>query len=234
MNGASYFNTGCAKPFDCTKNSFARYYGRGPKQLTYYYNYAGFSAAYFNGDYQFLLSWPDMVAYDGKLYFASAIWFVMAHQSPKPSIHDVMLGRYQPTACKTSSDCNGLLYDATTGVKNNFNVTIEVVNGGPECRGKNAQSSANRSNGFIQMLDLLKAVKVGSELSPVSGCDFIANTNPDPNTSIFAADANLPKAGSQLKVLIDMSDSKCLAQSENGKAMISVTATGIVTACKSK
>ncbi len=234
VNGASYYNTGCADPFDCTSNSFARYYGRGPTQLTYYYNYAGFSAAYFNGDYNFLLKWPDMVAYDGKLYFASVIWFVMAHQSPKPSIHDVMLGRYQPADCKTSSDCNGLQYDPLSGVQNNFNVTIEVVNGGPECRGKNAQASANRSNGFTQMLDLLKAVKVGSELNPVTGCDFIANTNPDPNTSIFAAPANLPKAGSQLQVLLDMSDNTCLAQSTNGTAMISVTATGIVTACNKR
>jgi hypothetical protein len=236
VNGSTYFNTGCSAPFDCTSNSFARYYGRGPKQLTYYYNYAGFSAAYFNGNYNYLLKWPDMVAYDGRMFFQSALWFVMTHQPPKPSIHDVMLGRYQPsaTACLGPFDCNGLQSDPVTGVKNNFNVTIEVVNGGPECRGENKQKSVNRSNGYAEMLELLKAVKTGSELTLVNGCEFIAVTNPDKSVSIFGSAANLSKAGSLLNTWLDMSGSSCQAQCKGGVAMISVTATGILSACKSK
>ncbi len=230
VNGTTYFKDGCTAPFDCS-NSWARYYGRGPKQLTYYYNYAGFSAAFFNGNYNFLLQWPDIVAWDGTMFFTSAIWFVMNHQPPKPSIHDVMLGRYAPNvACTGGADCYGLAFDATTRVKNNFNVTIEIVNGGPECRGKNTQQSANRSNSFMQMLDLLKAVKTGSELNPVSGCDFIAVTSPPASLPIFVNTSLNPK----LSTWLDMSGSACTAQSTGGLAMISVTATGIVEACKSK
>jgi len=237
LSSVDQFRKGCGSPFDCS-SEWAMYYGRGPKQLTYGYNYAGFSAAYFNGDYNFLLKWPDMVAYDGKMFFESAIWFVMTHQPPKPSIHDVMLGRYSPsTACKTTSDCFGLQYDDVTGVKNNFNVTIEVVNGGPECRGvaKTVQSSANRSNGFMQMLDLLDAKKNGSELNPISGCDsFIHNTDPTQPQAVFDTQTIFANStlASPLSTWLEMSQSSCKAQARGGNAMISVTATGIVKACK--
>jgi len=232
VNGGenSYFKDGCAAPFDCSRG-YARYYGRGPKQLTYYYNYAGFSAAYFNGDYNFLLHWPDMVAYDGAMFFTSAIWFVMTHQPPKPSIHDVMLGRYQPAdTCNGGADCCGLAYDATSGVKHNFNVTIEVVNGGPECRGANQYNSKRRSDAFIQMLDLLDAVKTGSELNPVDGCDFIAETGPDKDASIFAVDPLDPQLHTWLNMAKE--EKTCRALAKGGAAMISVTAPGIVAACK--
>jgi len=231
VNGSTYFNNGCAAPFNCSR-SWARYYGRGPKQLTYYFNYAGFSAAYFNGNYNFLLEWPDMVAYDGTMYFTSALWFVMNHQPPKPSIHDVILGRYRPPqTCNGGADCYGLTYDATTGVKNNFNVTIEIVNGGPECRGENSANSKRRSDGFMEMLTLLNATKTGSELSPVDGCDFIANSGGDFSKVVSIFDDTLNPG---LQTWLDMTLTTCKAQSKGGTAMISVTATGIVDACLSK
>ena len=232
VNGSSFFKDGCTAPFDCTSNGFARYYGRGPKQLTYYYNYAGFSAAYFKGDYKFLLLWPDMVAWDGKMYFESALWFVMTNQPPKPSIHDVMLGRYKPNkSCIEQKDCFGIQADAVSGVKNNFNVTIEVVNGGPECHGLNSKQSANRSTGYAQMLgtDLLAAQLTDVEKNPVSGCDFIANNTP-PTEGAFTSALLAPN----LNTWIDMSLSNCQAQAKGGAAMISVTAQGIVTACKNR
>jgi hypothetical protein len=231
VNGSSFFKGGCSAPFDCASNGFARYYGRGPKQVSYYYNYAGFSAAYFNGDFNFLLKWPDMVAWDGKMYFESALWFVMTNQPPKPSIHDVILGRYKPDAsCVTQGkECFGMQTDAVSGVKNNFNVTIEVVNGGPECRGLNQNQSTNRSNGYAQMLDLLLAQKTDAEKTPLTGCDFIAS-NGAPATSVFVSPMLAPK----LNTWIDMSMTTCQAQASGGDAMISVTATGIVTACNNR
>lgn len=229
VNGSSYFDTGCAAPFNCP-HKFERYYGRGPKQVSYYYNYAGFSAAYFNGNYQYLLSWPDMVAYDPDLYFTSAIWFVMTHQPPKPSIHDVMLGKYKPDTSCTQATCKGVDYSPTTGVKNNFDITIEVVNGGPECRGDNVVQSTNRTNGFKQVLGMLGATMSAVENSLPLGCDFIANHGAIKGVSVFAD----PKLEQGVHTWIDLSGSSCQAQSGGGAAMISITSTGIVTACKNK
>ncbi len=221
----SKFKDGCDSPFDCS-HSWAIHYGRGPKQLSYYYNYAGFSAAFFNGEYNFLLKWPDMVAYDGILYFQSAIWFVMTHQPPKPSIHDIMLGRYRPdAACDGGEDCSGLAHDPESGVKHNFNVTIDVVNGGPECRGDNKQQSKNRSDAYYEMLDLMKAELTYDEKpgNRVDGCDFISISE----GALFAN----PKLSPGLRTWLDMSQTSCQAVSYGGLSMISVTAPGIVEAC---
>ncbi len=232
VNGGdnSYFKTGCARPFDCTTNGWARYYGRGPKQLTYYYNYAGFSAAYFNGNYNFLLLWPDLVAYDGKMYFETAIFYVMTQQPPKPSIHDILLGRYQPTSCVSDSDCAGLQYDATSGVQNNFDITIEAVNGGVECRTDSEegfkQAARNRSQNYLAMLSRVGATLTAAESSLPLGCAFINATKAELNT-VFSQEA----AQAGLRTWLDMSGTSCQAQSLGGNSMISVTATGIVDAC---
>ena len=233
---ASFFDQGCSEPFIC-KHDFQRYYGRGPKQLTYYYNYAGFSASYF-GNYQFLLDWPDMVAYDGELYYSAAIWFVMTHQPPKPSIHDIMIGRYSPAeTCTETSSCNGLVYDSTSGVKYNFGVTIEVVNGGVECRlladgkVKNQTQSHNRCNAYISALEMLNANLTEDEKNLKKGCDFIADETPDGTAGIFGVNASLNKG---LNTWLDMSGTTCQAQSWGGSAMISVTSEGIIDACLRK
>jgi hypothetical protein len=41
---------------------------------------------------------PEIVATDPVIAFKTALWFWMTPQSPKPSCHDVMAGRYTPTA----------------------------------------------------------------------------------------------------------------------------------------
>lgn len=223
----------CNAPFDCS-NTWAHYYGRGPKQLSYYYNYAGFSAAYFNGDYNFLLKWPDMVAYDGEMYFAAAIWYMMTNQPPKPSIHDILLGNYKTTPnCLTTQDCNGIQYDEISGVKNNFDITIEAINGSVECRASSSQNyvnaSRNRSNNYIMMLKMLNAVLTGAEESLPIGCAFIAQNFTGTDTVFGSASLR-----SNVNTWLDVSGSTCQAQSNGGNAMISVTASGIVDACKSK
>jgi len=236
---SSFFDQGCAAPFDC-KHDFQRYYGRGPKQITYYYNYAGMSASYFAGDYQYLLNWPDMVAYDGILYYSAAIWFVMTHQPPKPSIHDVILGRYRPENCTEANPCYGIIYDSETGIKHNFNVTIEIVNGGVECRSyekdgeqiiKNQKQSYNRTKAYTAALNMLKAELTDDEKALAQGCDFIAVVCPDGTAGIFGVEPNLNK---RLSTWLDMSSTDCKAQSWGGGVMISVTATGIIDACLKK
>ena len=67
-----------------------KYYGRGAKQLSWNYNYGAFSQAMF-GDPQVLLDQPELVATTW-LNFASAIWFFVSPQPPKPSMLQVVDG----------------------------------------------------------------------------------------------------------------------------------------------
>ena len=97
------------------------YIGRGPKQLSWNYNYGQFSEAWY-GTKDSLLLHPERLAQDPIMAFASAIWFWMTPQFPKPSCHDIMLGTWQPTA-----------QDSAKGRLPGFGATVNVVNGGVEC-----------------------------------------------------------------------------------------------------
>lgn len=103
-----------------------KYYGRGPFQLSWNYNYGQFSTAAFEGglrDMDILLDEPHRVATDGKLAFMSAVWFYMYPQSPKPSMHDTILGIFQANSTDASSNiCSGC-----------FGTTTNIMNGGLEC-----------------------------------------------------------------------------------------------------
>lgn len=97
------------------------YHGRGPKQLSWNYNYGQFSQAYF-GDKEILLKNPALLSSDPVISFSSAIWFWMTAQPPKPSCHDVMVGKWQPTP-----------HDIENGRLPGFGATVNVINGGIEC-----------------------------------------------------------------------------------------------------
>lgn len=97
------------------------YFGRGPKQLTWNYNYGQFSEAWF-GDKDSLLRHPELLSQDPILSFASAIWFWMTPQFPKPSCHDIMIGNWIPNA-----------NDSLKGRLPGFGATVNVINGGVEC-----------------------------------------------------------------------------------------------------
>lgn len=97
------------------------YYGRGPKQLTWNYNYGQFSEAWF-GNKDTLLQHPELLSKDPVLSFASALWFWMTPQFPKPSCHDIMIGKWIPTAS-----------DTLKGRMPGFGATVNVINGGVEC-----------------------------------------------------------------------------------------------------
>ena len=100
------------------------YYGRGPKQISWNYNYGQFSEAWY-GDKQVLLNDPSLLARDPLLSFASGLWFWMTAQYPKPSCHNIICGIWQPT-----SD------DLQKGRLPGFGGTVNVINGGVECNGK--------------------------------------------------------------------------------------------------
>ena len=94
------------------------YFGRGPKQLTWNYNYGQFSEAWF-GSKDTLLQHPELLSKDPVLSFASAIWFWMTPQFPKPSCHDIMVGKWIPNA-----------NDTLKGRMPGFGATVNVINGG--------------------------------------------------------------------------------------------------------
>jgi hypothetical protein len=117
---------GCPQYSDSSKKKYPpvsgrSYYGRGPKQLSYNYNYGQFSQDYF-GDKEVLLQDPDRVARDSVLAFASALWFWMTPQPPKPSCHDVITGIWHPTH-----------HDQQAGRLPGFGTTLNIINGGVEC-----------------------------------------------------------------------------------------------------
>ena len=73
------------------------YFGRGPLQLSWNYNYGQFQhflrLKKINVD---LLNEPHLVIekMDPPLAMLSALWFYMTPQPPKPSMHDIIMGTF--------------------------------------------------------------------------------------------------------------------------------------------
>jgi hypothetical protein len=98
------------------------YHGRGAIQLSHNANYGQFSEFYF-GDKNVLLNNPERVL-EPELAWASAVWFWMTVQPPKPSAHQVMYD--------TQGNNGG-------GRPSTFGHTTNIINGGLEC-GSNADN----------------------------------------------------------------------------------------------
>ncbi|GLS04577.1 hypothetical protein GCM10007860_17240 [Chitiniphilus shinanonensis] len=133
------YNTECADPvfnkvWTCGKNadgSWKKYFGRGAKQLSYNYNYGPFSQVMYSGDQFKLLNEPDLVA-STWLNLASATFFFVYPQPPKPSMLHVLDGTWVPNQV-----------DKTAGTGNNFATTIQIINA--ECGlGTEKQAAQNR------------------------------------------------------------------------------------------
>jgi chitodextrinase len=103
---------------------YKSYFGRGAKQLSYNYNYGPFSQAIY-GDVSVLLDNPELVA-DTWLNLASAVFFFVYPQPPKPSMLHVIDGTWQPNE-----------RDIANGLTPGFGVTTQIINGGVECGGAN-------------------------------------------------------------------------------------------------
>jgi hypothetical protein len=101
------------------------YYGRGPIQLSWNYNYGQVSSFLYN-DKNTLLNAPELVEQDGVLAFKTAIWFWMSPQCPKPSAHQVMHNLWTPAT--------GDYAAGSKMYKNGFAHTNNIINGGLECR----------------------------------------------------------------------------------------------------
>ncbi|XP_074587118.1 putative inactive chitinase-like protein LaCIC [Curcuma longa] len=94
------------------------YYGRGPIQLKYNYNY-GPAGITLGLD---LLSDPSLVSYDVLISFKTSFWFWMTPHNNTPSAHDVITGQWIP------SD-----KDIQAGRLPGYGVITNIINGGNEC-----------------------------------------------------------------------------------------------------
>jgi len=110
------YNTGGTSPYQPVPGR--SYFGRGPLQLSYAYNY-GLAGAELGLP---LLTNPELVSHNGEIAFRVALWFWMRAQKPKPSCHEVMAGKWQPGP-----------EDIRLGRGPGFGMTINIINGGVEC-----------------------------------------------------------------------------------------------------
>lgn len=123
--GMQGYTTGCGsndwqnRKWPCAPG--VGYFGRGAKQLSYHYNYGAFSEVMFDGDATVLLDNPALVA-DTWLNLASAIWFFLTPQSPKPAMLHVIDRTWVPSQAELDA-----------GIGYGFGTTINVINGGVEC-----------------------------------------------------------------------------------------------------
>jgi len=115
------------------------YHGRGAKQLSWNYNYGPFSRTMFD-DQSVLLDAPQKVAEEGWLAIASAFWFYVTPQSPKPSMHDIVSGFWNPNAAELNAN-----------IRHGFGATINVVNGN-YC-GYDSVDDQNRKNYYEALIN---------------------------------------------------------------------------------
>ncbi|EFJ11692.1 hypothetical protein SELMODRAFT_269217 [Selaginella moellendorffii] len=129
-------------------NGGKRYFGRGPIQLTWNFNYglAG-SRLGFDG-----INDPDIVSRDPVVSFKTAIWFWMTAQNPKPSCHDVILGKWRPSGA-----------DLAAGRTASYGTVTNIINGGLEC-GKGEDDRVKDRIGFFRSYCQVLGINPGSNL----------------------------------------------------------------------
>lgn len=125
-----------------------KYFGRGPIQLSYNYNYGQAGVALGAP----LLAQPELLEADPTLAFTTALWFWMTPQSPKPSCHAVMTGGFTPSPA-----------DLAAGRQPGFGLTVNIINGGLECGRPTPPQVADRL-GFYQRYVAILGTTAGDHL----------------------------------------------------------------------
>jgi basic endochitinase B len=133
------------------------YQGRGALQLSYNPNYGMFGEDT-RGDKNIFLKNPDIIGYDPKLFWETAIWFWMFREQPdtaenwmKPSCHEAM--KYKPNPVQTEK----------YGTKPGYGLTAICINGGVEGR-KNLDALEGELKGLKDALEKEKDPKEREEL----------------------------------------------------------------------
>ncbi|CAN6337673.1 unnamed protein product [Urochloa humidicola] len=126
-----------------------KYFGRGPIQLSFNYNYGPAGRA-IGVD---LLNNPDLVATDAVVSFKTALWFWMTARDNKPSCHAVITGQWAPTAADRAAG------RGTPG----YGVVTNVINGGIECGHGPDTRAADRIGFYKRYCDAFR-IGYGSSL----------------------------------------------------------------------
>jgi len=139
--------TWLTETWPCQKDKngkFHNYHGRGAKQISYNYNYGQFSTFMFDNA-TVLLEQPQLIA-NSWLALASAIWFFLMPQPPKPSMLEVVEASWQPNS-----------EDLSSNLLPGFGLTTNIINGGVECNKETElQQSINRQQYFRHFYSELK------------------------------------------------------------------------------
>ncbi|KAG0621243.1 hypothetical protein M758_3G004000 [Ceratodon purpureus] len=116
---------------------FQKYFGRGPLQLSWNFNYGPCGKA-IGVD---ILKRPFLVSFDPVVAFKASLWFWNTpREGGIPSIHNVIIGKHKLTAA-----------DKAANRKNGFGYTINIINGGLECgKGTATPQAANRVKYFLE------------------------------------------------------------------------------------
>ncbi|MED6122738.1 hypothetical protein PIB30_042657 [Stylosanthes scabra] len=125
-----------------------KYYGRGPIQISYNYNYGPAGRA-IGVD---LLNNPALVTTNPTVSFKTALWFWMTPQGNKPSSHDVITGRWTPSSADNSAS-------RVAG----YGVITNIINGGIEC-GHGSDSRVGDRIGFYRRYCQILGVSPGDNL----------------------------------------------------------------------
>jgi chitinase len=129
-----------SSPWFCPCVAGKSYFGRGPIQLSWNYNYCSASQAIF-GDREVLRQDPDRVARESWVAWATALWFWMTQ-----------------TGAGTMT-CHSAMVNAR-----GFGETIRTINGGLECNGGNptqVQSRISRYQTFTAKLGATTGSNLG-------------------------------------------------------------------------
>ncbi|CAN4086355.1 unnamed protein product [Withania somnifera] len=126
-----------------------KYYGRGPIQISYNYNYGPCGVAIGED----LLGNPDLVATNTLISFKTAFWFWMTPQAPKPSCHDVILGNWEPSPADTAAN-------RLPG----YGVITNIINGGLECNTQGPDERVKDRIGFYRRYCDILGVSPGENL----------------------------------------------------------------------
>lgn len=205
------------------------YYGRGPIQISYFYNYGNFSEFLYNNTS--LVSNPDLLETDGQLAFLSAIWFWMTPQCPKPSCHQVMQEIYDEDATN---------YVSALMSKKGFLHTVNIINGDVECRGANSKPLLRsklykyymKLIGFTQteinnedMGDYWTLCNSGGTMVKYTSCDFqnvVVNNCSKPG---LGADKELSNGTAALDAAITLKSGETIAWFKDGVLIAGATGT---------
>ena len=158
-----------------TQTGLPMYKGRGSKQTTWNYNYGPASRTIYGyDDQETLLNNPSKI-YEKKAIFTAGLEFGNTVRSPKPAMDWLPTGLWEPTQA-----------DIEAGNTNQFQTTINVINGGIECSGAN-----NDHNGpdrriasffaFNQELNVPSSLSESFQSSKTTngGTDYVDNCKGD-------------------------------------------------------